>query len=577
MRHLPLLTALLFSTVLIQAADDYPLTEDSKVHEGVPKGEIIKETFTAAEGSVFPGTTREYNVYIPSQLDRSKPAPYMVFQDGVIYQAPVVFDNLIARKEIPAMIGIFIEPGVLPTTNPNALPRFNRSYEYDSVNDNYVRFLTKEFLPLIAKKHGLKLSKDANDHAIAGSSSGGIAAFVAAWEKPEAFRRIFTNVGTYVGLRGGNNLPNLVRKLEPKPLRIFLQDGSNDQNIYGGNWFIANQDMLSALEWAGYDVNHVWGDGGHNQKHASAIFPDALRWLWRDYPAPIKANPGNTSKSKVYEIVAPDSEWQLVSEGHEFTEGPAANDKGEVFFTDLKKNQILKVTLDGKVGVFAENTNAANGLMFGPDGKLFACADAKQQIVAYTPDGKMTTVAEGFGSNDLCVTHEGNIYVTDPAARKVWLITKTGEKRVVDEGSMTFPNGVILSPDQSLLYVCDTEGQYVTSYQIQPDGSLAQKQKYYDLELPDDSTSKADGMAVDTEGRLYVATAKGVQICDQAGRVNCIIPRPQNRWLANVCFGGANLDELYVTTSDKVFKRKTKVKGVLSGLQAPLKPAAPHL
>lgn len=577
MSLLRLIIMMFFATALLQAADDYSLTEDSKVHEGVPKGELIKADYVADEKSVFPGTGREYQLYIPAGLDRKKPAPYMVFQDGVLYNAPVVLDNLIAKKEIPAMIGIFIKPGVLPAAKPDALPRFNRSYEYDSVNDNYVRFLTKEFLPDIARKHELKLSKDANDHAIAGSSSGGIAAFVAAWERPDAFRRIFTSIGTYVGLRGGNNLPNLVRKVEPRPLRIFLQDGSNDQNIYGGNWFIANQDMLSALEWAGYDVNHAWGDGGHNQKHASAIFPDVMRWLWRDYPAPIKANPNRTSKSKVYEIVEEDSEWQLVSEGHEFTEGPAANDKGEVFFTDLKKSQILRVGVDGKVSVFAENTNAANGLMFGPDGRLFACADAAQQIVAYTPDGKASTVAEGFGSNDLCITREGSIYATDPAARKVWLITKSGEKRVVDEGSMTFPNGVILSPDQSLLYVCDTEGQYVTSYQIQGDGSLTRKQKYYDLELPDDSSSKADGMTVDMDGRLYVATAKGVQICDQAGRVNGIIPRPQNRWLANVCFGGANLDELYVTTADKVFKRKTKVKGVLSGLQAPLKPAAPKL
>ncbi len=171
---------------------------------------------------------------------------------------------------------------------------------------------------------------------------------------------------------------------------------------------------------------------------------------------------------------------------------------------------------------------------------------------------------------------QGRLYVTDPGNRRVWRVEPNGEKHVVDEG-LRFPNGVQLSPDQSLLYVADTQGQFVWSYQIADDGSLHYKQRYYHLHLVDGSTqSGADGMTVDRDGRLYVTTEMGVQFCDQAGRVNGILRKPQNAWLSNVAFGGPNFDELYVTCGDKVYKRKTRVKGVESG-QAPIKPAPPRL
>ena len=186
-----------------------------------------------------------------------------------------------------------------------------------------------------------------------------------------------------------------------------------------------------------------------------------------------------------------------------------------------------------------------------------------------------TTRSCDVESNDLVVLEERG-YWTDPNNKKVWFADGQLQPRVVDTG-ITFPNGVIASPDQSLLYVADTRGQFVWSFQIQPDGSLAHKQRYFHLHLPDGETdSGADGMAVDTQGRLYVTTRLGLQICDQAGRVNSIIPKPQKAWLSNVCFGGSNLDELFITCGDKVYKRKTKAKGVLA-FQPPIKPPAPRL
>ncbi|TAL04110.1 MAG: gluconolactonase [Verrucomicrobia bacterium] len=566
-----------FIGISVRAADDYQLGPDSQAQPGVPQGMVEKFTFVASK--IFPGTARDCWIYVPAQYDAAKPACVMIFQDGGGYvttnggwRVPVVFDNLIARKEMPVTIGVFINPGVVPAANSNSLSRFNRSFEYDGLGDRYARFLLEEILPEVARKYNL--ATDANSRAIAGASSGAICAFTAAWERPDAFARVFSTIGTYVGLRGGNEYPTLIRKTAPKPLRVFLQDGSGDNNSYGGNWWLANQEMLSALEFAGYEVNHIWGDGAHSSKHGGSILPDALRWLWKDYPAPIKAGIG--SKQPLMDVLIAGEEWQLVADGFKFTEGPAVNEEGEVFFTDIPNNRIHKIGLDGKVSVFAENTSGANGTMFGPDGNLYACQNGDKKIVRYDADGKKTVITEAMDSNDLCVSHDGKIYVTDPPHKQVWLITSTGEKRVVDSG-ITFPNGVRFTPDQSLLLVADMRGQFVCSFQIEPDGSLTNKQPYFHLHIPDGAPdSGADGMTLDSAGRLYVATRMGVQICDQAGRVIGIIPRPQEKGLSNAAFGGEKFDELFVTSGDKIFKRKTKAHGALS-FQPPIKPVPPKL
>src|SRR5687768_16119960 len=196
---------------------------------------------------------------------------------------------------MPVVIGVFIAPGRVKALDAKTgLDRFNRSYEYDGLGDNYARFLLEELLPEVEKQktadgREIRLSKEGNDRAIGGASSGAICAFTAAWERPDAFRRVFSAIGTHVGLRGGNSYPTLVRKYEPKPIRIFLQDGSGDLNIYGGDWWMANQEMERSLVFAGYEVAHAWGDGGHNAKHATEIFPDAMRWLWKDHSAGVKA------------------------------------------------------------------------------------------------------------------------------------------------------------------------------------------------------------------------------------------------------------------------------------------------
>jgi hypothetical protein len=222
------------------------------------------------------------------------------------------------------MIGVFVKPGVVPAATDKALARFNRSFEYDGLGPEYARFLLEEILPAVetrktADGRPLVLSKNGNDRSIGGTSSGAIAAFTAAWERPDAFSRVYSGIGTYVGLRGGHAYSTLVRKFEPKPLRIFLEDGSNDLNIYAGDWWMANQAMQRSLAFAGYDSRHAWGDGGHNNKQATELFPEAFAWLWGEWPQPIAKGAGSP---QLQEILIPGEDWRLVGEGYRFTEGP---------------------------------------------------------------------------------------------------------------------------------------------------------------------------------------------------------------------------------------------------------------
>ena len=366
---------------------------------------MIKGEFAAS--TIYPGTWREYWVYIPAGLDRTQPAPVMVFQDGLQYQAPVVFDNLIARKAIPPMVGVFVMHGRVKAGRDDALDRMNRSYEYDSFSDNYARFLLDEMLPFVEKTHGLVLTKDPNARAIAGNSSGAIAAFAAAWKRPDAFRRVFSAIGTYVGLRGGNNVALHVRMSEPKPIRVFLQDGKNDLNNYTGDWFIANQDMLSALTYAGYDVAHEWGDGEHNSRHATAIFPKVVEWLWKGYPAPIVANATGASKQDVTQLTILGEGWTPIDE-------PAT----------------------------------AGGWVPGPDERRYAAARATKQIVARPDGGTVAVIAEHTPASALTVSHAGHVYAVDEISHTLYFVPKGGVAKQIDD-TLARPGGVALSPDQT--------------------------------------------------------------------------------------------------------------------------------
>lgn len=280
-----LATILLLTTSSLFAKDDvYVLGADSKRQEGVPEGKVTKHVHRS---KVFDGTIREYYVYVPAQYDGSQPAAVMVFQDGHTYvkedgdfRVPVVFDNLIHKKQMPVTIGIFINPGHKGEELPKDPWRANnRSFEYDTLSDQYAKFLIEEILPEVAKTY--KLTDDPNQRAIGGISSGGICAFTVAWERPEAFRKVLSHVGSFTNIRGGHVYHALIRKTDNKPLRLFLQDGNEDLDNLHGNWWLANLEMDAALKFKKYDYRFVGGEGGHSGKHGGVILPESLVWLWR--------------------------------------------------------------------------------------------------------------------------------------------------------------------------------------------------------------------------------------------------------------------------------------------------------
>ena len=313
--------AILLAAELVYAGD-YALGPDSQPQGGVPKGSVAKYELEA--GTFYPGTPHTYSIYVPAQYDAAKPTPFMIFLDGDLFlsnsvRVPVVFDNLIATHDLPPLIGIFVDPGTLPTVSDQAQNRVERIFEYDSLSDRYSRFLLEELIPEVAKKYNL--SKDPNDRALCGVSTGAVGAFMAAWNRPDQFHRVLSFIGTYVAMKGADALPALIRKTEPKPIRIFLQDGKNDHIVpaepygtyFAGSWPINNQLMFEAFESAGYDAKLVMGDGGHDIEQAAAIMPEALRWLWRGYPEPIvvhepaaMSQPGWDPRGKVYSAVSAD-------------------------------------------------------------------------------------------------------------------------------------------------------------------------------------------------------------------------------------------------------------------------------
>jgi enterochelin esterase family protein len=283
----------------------YQLGPDSLAHDEVPKGEL-RGPFTLPS-QAYPGTQHTYWVHVPPQYDPAVPASLMIFQDGQAFKdmngtlrAPNVLDNLIYRREIPVMITVFINPGRTPE-QPEPTPAewgdrtTNRPTEYNTLDDKYARVVVDELLPALEKDYNL--SKNPDDRGIGGASSGAIAAFTVAWQRPDQFHKVLSIVGSFVNLRGGDAYADLVRQSEKKPIRVFLQDGRND-NRTGRNgvydprrdWFLQNVRLMQALTEKGYDVNYVWGLNTHGQRMGGPMLPEMMRWLWRDHAVSTDVN-----------------------------------------------------------------------------------------------------------------------------------------------------------------------------------------------------------------------------------------------------------------------------------------------
>ncbi len=418
--------------------------EEGKADADVPHGEFLQGTIT--DSRVYPGTENGFEVYVPAQYDPARPACLLLKLDGLGAYVGTVLDNLIANNEVPVIIGVGIIPGAIwkdPAGTPKrAASRFNRSYEFDSLNDHFPDFVLNELLPAVQKLkthdgRPIRLSSNGNDHAATGGSTGGIGSFTLAWRRPDQFTRVYSVIGTFVAMRGGNEYPALIRKTDPRPMRIFLEDGSIDAwNPLFGSWYDANLNMESALTFSGYDVAHAWGTHGHDGRPGQVIFPDVMRWLWRDYPAPVRS--GISHNSTLQEITLPGESWRKISQSFRSAAGLTANASGEVYLSDSLATTIYRIGGDGKPTVFSRHGAGIAGEAFGPEGTLYGAVPGEKKIIALSPQGYSRTIAEGVAARGIVVTHDGTIYVSEPGAHedtpsRVWQVGR-GEKKVVDQG-----------------------------------------------------------------------------------------------------------------------------------------------
>ena len=368
------------------------------------KGLILKGEFS--DSKIYPQTRREWQVYVPVQYDGSTPACLLVGLDGILFNATTVLDNLIASGQMPVTIGVFVQPGVSYDADGNVL-RYNRSNEFDRTDGTFARFLEEEILPMVEQLvtpdgRRVRLSHNPDDRAICGASSSGIAAFSAAFFRPDLFHRVYSSVGTYVAMRGGNEYPALVRKYEPKPLRIFLQDGMKDAwNPLFGEWWEQNLLMESALDFAGYEEIAHWDRGGHSIWHGTKMFPDAMRWLWKGWPTPVKA--GESRNDMLQSLLgtgdAHEPGWMLLAPDE--VPGAVRNRLQHPVTTLLYPSGKLEVSVE----------DDSNWLLCALVGKDGARSAQEQFYWLHNPDNH---ALEGPIARDLAFDTLGNLYVATP-------------------------------------------------------------------------------------------------------------------------------------------------------------------
>ena len=540
MKHFGLICALFLScTLFAQQAYNIAAPYDPatvKVAED-QRGEVIQLVMN--ESLRYPGTEREVLVYVPQQYRDTAPACLLVCMDGILYDATTVLDNLIASGEMPVTIGVFINPGVVYDEDRNVV-RYNRCKEFDSTDDNWAQFIEQEVLPQVRAlktKDGqaINISSDPNDCAITGASSGGIAAFTAAWNRPDMFSRVYTTVGTFVAMRGGHEYPAIVRKTEPKPLRIYMQDGWYDVwNPIFGEWFEYNLLMESAFNFAGYEAFHVWNRGNHSIKYGTLAFPDAMRWLWKGYPA--RVNKGTSNNGMLQAILDPAYDWLAlpISSTIDGDIYPAA--EGKIVFAS--GNQVCQVNSDGQLQVVS--TLKSGERLMGEGLSL-------RSNTLYKNGQK---VAEGLRACQAVQELAGGKYVAlcDASVKSNDIVS------VLSEGT----RALAVAPDYRFCVSVQENTHHLISTIMDKKGHMLYSEPFYFLhDLSNGTLASAGNMAFDTHGNLYVATPMGVQVADHNGRVRAILSLPAGGVDA-LAFSG---NYLYVRCGQKLYVRKMKAIG----------------
>jgi enterochelin esterase-like enzyme/sugar lactone lactonase YvrE len=530
------------------------------------KGVLKKLVLT--DSKIYPGTVHEISVYIPAGYDAATPACVYVQTDGLKDGAGradpqlrflQAMDQLIDSKEMPMTIGVFIRPGDLPPMVKGTVGMSVRSFEYDAVNDSFARFLNDEVLPLVASSLNLKLSTDAKDRAVGGQSTGGAAAFNAVFLRPDLFSRAYVCSGSFVAFRGANEYPTLIRKIEARPIRAFLTAGDHDFETCAGDWTSLNQEMDTALKFSGYDYKFLHLHGGHCIGYADS-FPDAMRFIWKDWPAAV---PPGKSAPRAQDILIPGETWQLVDQGYPGALSPVGNARGEVLFIDSAKNKIMRIGLDGKISEFLADAGQASGLAIGADGTLYTVSTSTGKIVAYDASGTASLYATGIRGS-CAVARSDGLYVSAPGDApgdpgKIWLVTRN-KQTVVDSGTIPHATSFALRPDLAFLSVADDTSHWVYTFLVKPDGTLADPARYFWLHVRDeDDNAGAASIIYDQDGRLYVATRFGIQVCAWDGPTQVILPMPDRSRVVGISLGGPSMDTLFAFTENgKIWQRKVK-------------------
>ena len=541
---------LTLTNVMAQQRDHYRVAFDPATvrNENVAEGEVIKRSFN--ESKVYPMTSRDYWIYVPAAYDASKPACLFVCLDGVQYNAPTVFDNLIATGQMPVTIGVFVNPGVVRDAEGGVI-RYNRSNEFDRTDGTFARFLIEELLPEVERQTAtdgrpIRLSTNPNDCAIAGSSSGGICAFTAAWARPDRFGRVFSAVGTYVSMRGGNEYQAIIRKTEPKPLRIFLQDGLYDVwNGIFGDWYEANILVESALNFSGYEVAHTWGRGGHSNTHANRVFPDVMRWLWKGWPRAVQA--GKSQNDMLSAILPDEGGWTRVEDARVadrmFVYGDKIVFAGGAKVCDAEGNEVARLK--------------ANERLIGADAEALYLSNVKNEIIRVAAGRRAKIATAQNKVEQLIATDNLNYYFV--CENSVVKVDAKGVMTVVNDG-LNCGASLAIYPDHRLLICNEPNTRWLLSYVIDEQGQPMAGQRFYWLHnTTGDDSQQVGQMTFDENGNLYVATAMGVQICDQNGRVRAILPLPDSAPIRSLAFVGT---KLYVANErGEIYVRELKVAG----------------
>ena len=565
---------LFFFSVTLFGQNIYTLTDDSQTNTNVKYGIHIKEQFSNSK--IYPGTIRNIDVYVPDGYDGKTAACICVLQDGMWYNADIVVSNLIEKNEVPMMILVAASHGWVPGDYDADSPRANRTYEYDTSSSRYGEFLLKELLPFIETLktpdgRNIILSNDREDRMITGCSSGAACAFNVAWTT-NAFSRVYSSCGSFTGLRGSFANATLVHKFEPKPIRFFFQSGTNDMWTSFGDWWSANQAMVRAMEFAGYDFDYKFTeDANHCDEDIAQIFPDVMRFLWDRYPENSPSPKQKTRNGMINQILIEGEQFEIVSK----LKQPVSN--------LISENGIIYAISEAGTWILDEQSKMDNLylnkriLTFGENGTVLVYSNESGLEIINNENKTVKKVKELLYPYAAVASRNGHFYIVGASnesekPQMMWHLSSDGKLSTLDE-KLKGALSIGISANNNWLYTFENDTRRGFSYMIaKDDGALKYKQEFFYIHIPDEKDgTETTSCICDNSGRTYLATNMGIQVCDYNGRSEAILTLPDNIRPVSIAWGGEKRDYIYILGENNVlYRRKLNVKGASINEEIPI-------